>query len=78
MQGFIFTVGFNYGIMGHGNKNKIGGDNMSNIFMLTALISSGMGPLFGIIYDKIGFKYTIIIIDAISVLNGSLINLIVN
>ena len=77
LQGFIFTVGFNYGTMDHGNKNKIGGDDMSIIFMLTALISSGMGPLFGIIYDKIGFKYTIIIIDAISVLNGSLINLTV-
>ena len=49
---------------------------MSIIFMLTAIISSGMGPLFGIIYDKIGFKYSIIIIDAISVINGSLINLV--
>ena len=77
LQGFIFTVGFNYGTMDHGTKNKIGGDEMSIIFMLTALISSGMGPLFGVIYDKIGFKYTIIIIDIISVINGSLINLTV-
>ena len=46
-------------------------------FMLTAIISSGMGPLFWIIYDKIGFKYSIIIIDTISVINGSLINLTV-
>ena len=77
LQGFIFTVGFNYGTMDHGKKNKIGGDEMSIIFMLTALISSGMGPLFGIIYDKIGFKYALIIIDTISVINGSLINLTV-
>ena len=78
LQGFIFTVGFNYGTMDHGSKKKpIGGDQMSIVFMLTALISSGMGPLFGIIYDKIGFKYTIIIIDTISVINGSLISITV-
>ena len=78
LQGFIFTVGFNYGTMDHGNKDKlIGGDEMSIIFMLTSLVSSGMGPLFGIIYDKIGFKKTIIIIDSISIVNGILISLTV-
>ena len=77
LQGFIFTVGFNYGTMDHGNDSKIGGDEMSIIFMLTSLISSAMGPLFGIIYDKIGFKLTIIIIDSISVINGILISLTV-
>ena len=78
LQGFIFTVGFNYGTMDHGNKDKIiGGDEMSIIFMLTSLVSSGMGPLFGIIYDKIGFKMTIIIIDSISIVNGILISLTV-
>ena len=78
LQGFIFTVGFNYGTMDHGNKdNLIGGDEMSIIFMLTSLVSSGMGPLFGLIYDKLGFKLTIIIIDSISVLNGVLISLTV-
>ena len=64
--------------MDHGNKdNLIGGDEMSIIFMLTSLVSSGMGPLFGLIYDKLGFKLTIIIIDSISVLNGVLISLTV-
>ena len=78
LQGFIFTVGFNYGTMDHGSdKDPIGGDEMSIVFMLTSLISSGMGPLFGIIYDKIGFKYTIIIIDTISIINGFLIHLTV-
>ena len=78
LQGFIFTVGFNYGTMDHGNKDKlIGGDEMSIIFMLTSLVSSGIGPLFGIIYDKIGFKKTIIIIDSISIVNGILISLTV-
>ena len=78
LQGFIFTVGFNYGTMDHGNKkSSIGGDEMSIIFTLTSLISSAMGPIFGIIYDKLGFKYTIIIIDIISVINGCLICLTV-
>ena len=78
LQGFIFTVGFNYGTMDHGNKkSSIGGDEMSIIFTLTSLISSVMGPLFGIIYDNLGFKYTIIIIDSISVVNGCLISIMV-
>ena len=78
LQGFIFTVGFNYGTMDHGNKkSSIGGDEMSIIFTLTSLISSVMGPLFGLIYDKLGFKYTLIIIDIISVINGCLISLTV-
>ena len=35
LQGFIFTVGFNYGTMSHGDKTQsdIGGDEMSIIFM---------------------------------------------
>ena len=83
LQGFIFTVGFNYGTMSHNgdsdntNNNKINPDNMSIIFMLCSLISSLMGPLFGLIYDKLYFKYTMIIIDVISALNGLLINLTV-
>ena len=83
LQGFIFTVGFNYGTMSHNgdsdntNNNKINPDNMSIIFMLCSLISSLMGPLFGLIYDKLYFKYTMIIIDIISALNGLLINLTV-
>ena len=74
LQGFIFTVGFNFGTMDHGNDKKIGGDDMSIVFMLTSLISSAMGPLFGLIYDKIGFKLTMIIINSISIVNGILIN----
>jgi len=79
LQGFIFTVGFNYGTMAHGNdtQSDIGGDEMSIIFMLTSLISSFMGPLFGFIYDKIGFKITLILIDGISIVNGLLISLTV-
>ena len=77
LQGFIFTVGFNYGTLDHGTSTKIGGDEMSIIFMLTSLISSGMGPLFGLIYDKIGFKYTMVIIDSISIANGILISFMV-
>ena len=79
LQGFIFTVGFNYGTMAHGDKtqSEIGGDEMSIIFMLTSLISSLMGPLFGFIYDKIGFKITLILIDGISIINGLLISLAV-
>jgi MFS family permease len=60
--------------MDHGNDKKIGGDDMSIVFMLTSLISSAMGPLFGLIYDKIGFKLTMIIINSISIVNGILIN----
>ena len=36
-----------------------------------------MGPLFGFIYDKIGFKITLILIDGISIVNGLLISLTV-
>ena len=75
LQGFILTVGFNFGTMDHGqNKNnKIGGDEMSIIFMLMSLISCFIGPIFGTIYDKLGFKKTMIILNIISVFNGSLI-----
>ena len=80
LQGFIITVGFNYGTMTHSEEpenedsNKISPDNMSIIFMLSSLISGIMGPIFGLIYDKITFKYTLIIIDIISCLNGILIS----
>lgn len=47
---------------------------MSIIFTLTSLISSLVGPIFGLIFDKIGFKLTIIIIDLISIINGCLIS----
>ena len=75
LQGFILTVGFNFGTMDHGqNSNKkIGGDEMSIIFMLMSLISCFIGPIFGSIYDKLGFKKTMIILNILSVLNGSLI-----
>ena len=79
LQGFILTVGFNFGTMEHGKNNnkKIGGDEMSIIFMLMSLISCFIGPIFGTIYDKLGFKKTMIILNIISVLNGSLIFLTV-
>jgi len=75
LQGFILTVGFNFGTMQHGdnNQNKIGGDEMSIIFMLMSLVSCFIGPVFGTIYDKLGFKKTMIILNSLSVLNGSLI-----
>ena len=63
--------------MNHNNDNKIGGDHMSIIFMLMSLISCFMGPIFGIIYDKLGFRITIIAINIISLINGSLIFLTV-
>ena len=79
LQGFILTVGFNFGTMEHGKNNnkKIGGDEMSIIFMLMSLISCFIGPIFGSIYDKLGFKKTMIILNIISVFNGSLIFLTV-
>ena len=75
LQGFILTVGFNFGTMNHGenNNNKIGGDEMSIIFMLMSLVSCFIGPIFGSIYDKFGFKKTMIFLNIISVINGSLI-----
>ena len=76
LQGFILTVGFNFGTMNHGNnkdQKKIGGDDMSIIFMLMSLISCFIGPVFGGIYDRLGFKKTMIILNIISVINGSLI-----
>ena len=80
LQGFIYTVGFNYGTMSHNNdegiesQNKISPDNMSIIFMLSYLISGVMGPFSGFIYDKLQFRSTMIIIDALSCINGILIN----
>ena len=80
LQGFIFTVGFNFGTMNHGNiedSKKIGGDEMSIIFTLMSFISCFFGPIFGIIYDKLQFKKTMILLNMISVVNGSLIFLTV-
>ena len=45
--------------------------------MLMSLISCFIGPIFGTIYDKLGFKKTMIILNIISVFNGSLIFLTV-
>ena len=75
LQGFILTVGFNFGTMDHGQNNdkEIGGDEMSIIFMLMSLTSCFIGPIFGSIYDKLGFKKTMILLNIISVINGSLI-----
>ena len=76
LQGFILTVGFNFGTMNHGlsdDTKKIGGDEMSIIFMLMSLVSCFIGPLFGAIYDKLGFKKTMILLNILSVINGSLI-----
>jgi Na+/melibiose symporter-like transporter len=75
LQGFILTVGFNFGTMPHGegNERKIGGDEMSIIFMIMSLTSCFLGPIFGAIYDKLGFKKTMILINIISAINGSLI-----
>ena len=54
IQGFILTVGFNFGTMNHGdNSKKIGADEMSIIFMLMSLFSCFFGPMFSAIYDKL-------------------------
>ena len=47
---------------------------MSIIFMLSSLISGAMGPITGLIYDKIHFRAVMIIIDILSCTNGVLIN----
>ena len=73
LQGFILTVGFNFGTMNHDKSNIISADQMSIIFMLMSLISCFIGPIFGMIYDKLGFKITIIVINIISMINGLLI-----
>ena len=75
LQGFILTVGFNFGTMPHGEgkERKIGGDEMSIIFMIMSLTSCFLGPIFGAIYDRLGFKKTMILINIISAINGSLI-----
>ena len=80
LQGFTYTVGFNFGTtMSHddtkkASKNKISPDQMSIIFMLSSLISGAMGPITGLIYDKIHFRSVMIIIDILSCTNGVLIN----
>ena len=80
LQGFTYTVGFNFGTtMSHDDrkkesKNKISPDQMSIIFMLSSLISGAMGPITGLIYDKIHFRSVMIIIDILSCTNGVLIN----
>ena len=76
LQGFIFTVGFNYGTMSHNSEgnSKISPDEVSMIFTLNSLISSLMGPFIGFIYDNLCFKYTMIILDIISAINGIFIS----
>ena len=74
LQGFILTVGFNFGTMNHGdNSKKIGPDEMSIIFMLMSLFSCFFGPMFGAIYDRLSFKKTMILLNIVSIINGSLI-----
>ena len=72
-------VGFNYGTMSHNSEgnSKISPDEVSVIFTLRYLISNLMGPLIGLIYDNLRFKYTIIILDIISALNGIFISVTV-
>ena len=59
--------------MNHGlsdDTKKLGGDEMSIIFMLMSLVSCFIGPLLGAIYDKLGFKKTMILLNIMSVING--------
>ena len=71
---------FNHETMSHNtdfnieSKNKISPDNMSIIFLFSSLISGAMLPLTGLIYDKIHFRSTMIIIDVLSCINEILIN----
>ena len=41
--------------------------------MIMSLTSCFLGPIFGAIYDRLGFKKTMILINIISAINGSLI-----
>ena len=75
VQGFIMTVGFNFGtktvekveIMKKPSK-------MSIIFIIMNVICCITAPIWGFIYDKLEFQKTLMLVNCLSMLNSILIN----
>ena len=75
VQGFIMTVGFNFGtnIVEEVHKTKKP-TKMSIVFTIMNLTGCIGGPIWGFIHDKLEFQKTLMLVNCLSMLNSFLIN----
>ena len=70
VQGFIMTVGFEFGV----NVVKdINHSKMGIIFTIMSLTGCVAGPIWGHIHDKLQFQKTLMLVNIISMINSGLI-----
>ena len=74
VQGFIMTVGFNFGtnIVEEVHKTKKP-TKMSIVFTIMNLTGCIGGPIWGFIHDKLEFQKTLMLVNCLSMLNSFLI-----
>ena len=74
VQGFIMTVGFNFGtnIVEEVQKTKKP-TKMSIVFTIMNLTGCIGGPIWGFIHDKLEFQKTLMLVNCLSMLNSILI-----
>ncbi len=75
VQGFIMTVGFNFGtrIVENIQENEIKPTKMSIVFTIMNLTGCIGGPIWGFIHDKLEFQKTLMLVNCLSMLNSFLI-----
>ncbi len=70
VQGFIMTVGFEFGV----NVVKdINHSKMGIIFTIMSLTGCVAGPIWGHIHDKLQFQKTLMLVNIVSMINSGLI-----
>jgi predicted MFS family arabinose efflux permease len=79
VQGFIMTVGFNFGtkIVENIEETKKP-TKMSIVFTLMNLTGCIGGPIWGFIHDKLEFQKTLMLVNCLSMLNSILIKVTSN
>ena len=70
VQGFIMTVGFEFGV---NIVNNINHSKMGIIFTIMSLTGCIAGPIWGHIHDKLQFQKTLMLVNILSMINSSLI-----
>ena len=70
VQGFIMTVGFEFGV---NIVNNINHSKMGIIFTIMSLTGCIAGPIWGHIHDKLQFQKTLMLVNIISMINSGLI-----
>ena len=70
VQGFIMTVGFEFGV---NIVKDINHSKMGIIFTIMSLTGCIAGPIWGYIHDKLQFQKTLMLVNILSMINSGLI-----